>query len=74
MKIFIWKSYGEITVYDISTKEKYEEIMKRVKLFLKSKSFDAYPCATLMDCVWSVGISTDSGIFEQGTTIGVLND
>lgn len=72
MKIFIWKSHGSIEVYDISTQEKYDEVVQKLKTLLERNKLKTDNCTTIMDYVWRSGMFPTHSLFETGTTIGVL--
>ena len=73
MKIFVWKSYGDITVYDISTGEKYSAVLKLVKESFVDFGQDLSECKTIFDCIWkAVGKVGEHESVEFGTCITTL--
>ena len=72
-KIFIWKSYGDIKVYDISTNEKYEALKWEVLGVLEYLGCNVNPTSgSIMDIIYEFGLGTHES-FEYGTSIGELN-
>ena len=72
MKIFIWKSYGDIKVYDISTPEKYSEVLEDIKKIIQQLG-ESIPenLKSITDVLDNFGIGTHES-FEDGTGIGKL--
>lgn len=53
--IFVWKSYGDVTVYDVSTLEKrisLLELIRKAAYFLDS---DCSDCNSVIECIDKVG-------------------
>jgi hypothetical protein len=65
--IFVWKSYGDVTVYDVSTLEKrisLLELIRKAAYFLDS---DCSDCNSVIECIDKVGGVCCHETFEYGT-------
>jgi hypothetical protein len=71
-KVFVWVSYGDAKVYDISTKERYAMVLADVKEIVEQQGIDTKEAETIGDCIEDLGGIGSHETFEYGTGITLI--